>query len=421
MQKRVPFAKIRLTTRVLKDGESVDDMLDMGNREAEISLDKVDFRLRFSGETLPGFEPMSPSVVTDVAGNTHPAMGGWPAKEMNFSVPDDEKDRVNAWITGDFHGIDIPESDKLKKNYQTAVNDLLDGYLKTAGMHNRFTSLCRVAWCAVFNNGERGRLREIDLPFPNVEAPALPVIKMMLRDSRLYSTVEIRNVPSVLEYSIRCADDIDMDSLGVKRIEVYATEQVLLRDPKSEVYGVRTVNVDGLPARCWVYDRYSTDEIGISNQIRTIFKLISNLQPESLDNGINYQKLPISSGKLANLSQSETYKSGFDDESVSGDTFDPSEAERRVYMETEALCLDCSESDKHLHSVTLFGVFSRNDGSLRFTVYGSHHRENWRRIATSRSPYVSGLHATPFRWFKLGVEIRLRSGDFLEAATFSFS
>lgn len=421
MRKRILFNKISVTTRVLKDGESIDDIAGTANKESEGLLDSVDFNIRFCGEVLSGFEPVLPSVVVDSSGNTHPAMGGWPSKEMSFVVPDDDRDRVNAWLTGDFHGVDTPESSKLKNNYQSAVNDLLSSYFNTALIHNLFTSPCRLAWCAVFNNGERGRLREVQVALPVKEAPLLPVISMQIRDGRLYSGVEIRNVPASLEYCIRSTDEIDIDSLGIKRIEVYATEQVSLRDPKSEVFGVRSVSVDGSPVRCWVYDRYSADEIEMLNKIQTEFKQISNIEFYNSDTSEIYHKLPIPSGKLASFNKSKPYKAGFDDDSAEETPPDPTEEVRRVYMETEALSLGYPETDKHLQSVSIFGLFPRNDSNLRFTVYGSHHRENWRKVATSRSPYISGLRGAPFRWFKVGIETCLRPGDFIEAVTFVFS
>ncbi len=421
MRKRILFDKIKITTRELKENESVEDIADITNRNAEILLDRVNFRIKFCGQTLSGYGPAIPSTVTDCTGNTHATMGGWPSKEMNFVVPEDEKPRVNGWITGDYHGVDVPESDKLKKNYQSAVNDLLTGYINTALIHNLFTSPFRLAWCAVFDNGERGKLREITLPYPNIEAPLLPIVSMTLNDDRLYSNVEIRNIPASLEYCIQFPDDVGIESLRLNRIEVYATEQVPMRDSKSEIFGIRTTIIDGTPTRCWMYDRYSADEIGDSNKIRTNFKQISNIGQEGFNSVDTFQKLPIPSGKLTNFDKAKDYKAGFDDDTDIENPANPTEEERKVYMETEPLSLDHPEMDKHLQSVTLFGIFPRNDDRIKFIVYGSHHRENWHKIAVSSIPYIAGLRAVPFRWFKIGVEATLRPGDFLEAATFLFS
>lgn len=430
MRKRILFKEVGTTVKVLSKEQTGEEGDVKTNAEAENLLDAADFRLRFQGENLPGYEASVPSEVKDASGNSHTKMGGFPSRELNFAVPAEDTARVNGWVTGDYHGAN-PESEKLMKNYQSAVNELLTGYFYTANNHNLFTSPCRLAWCAVYNDGERGRLRELTISLPNIEAPKLPIISMALRDGRFYSNVEIRNVPSALEYYMAFPEDMNLESLGISRIEVYATAQVSVRDPKSEVYGIRGINVDGELRRCWEFDRYSADEIGISCAEDTLYRQISSMESGNLnvfelnsnlfEENSNWQKIPISSGKLTYFNQAKVYKAGYDEKPSTGTPEVPSETEKRVLVSTGVICLGEPERDKHLRGVAMYGIFPRMDSGLRFRVYGSHHRENWRLISESHTPYILGLRAAPFRWFKVEVETLLRPGDLLDALTFEYS
>ncbi len=60
--------------------------------------------------------------------------------------------------------------------------------------------------------------------------------------------------------------------------------------------------------------------------------------------------------------------------------------------------------------MTLRGLFERDATVIE--LWGSHHRENWHRIAAARGPHIAGLCGVRYRWLKVRIRTTLRKGDF---------
>ena len=52
------------------------------------------------------------------------------------------------------------------------------------------------------------------------------------------------------------------------------------------------------------------------------------------------------------------------------------------------------------------------------TLYGSHHREHWRKLASARGGMLRRLRGVRYRWLQVEVDTDIRSGDRLDALTF---
>lgn len=80
-----------------------------------------------------------------------------------------------------------------------------------------------------------------------------------------------------------------------------------------------------------------------------------------------------------------------------------------IIVETEPLDLGLPETDKRLRALTARGIFARQTHSkpdtegVTMILYGSHHRERWRRIATVRGPHLRLLRGVRYRWLKVSL------------------
>ena len=53
---------------------------------------------------------------------------------------------------------------------------------------------------------------------------------------------------------------------------------------------------------------------------------------------------------------------------------------------------------------------------IEISLYGSHHREKWRLLASARGAHIRLLRAMRYRWLR--VEITARAGSAFDALTF---
>ena len=383
--------------------------------------------LRFNAEHVTGFYPSVAAIVIDDNGKPHTEINGWPEKTISINIPESDMPRVKGWFSNDYQGITVPESDTLIKNLKNSISSLLNDYDYVARNHNLFRMPCKFAWCGIDSNGKRSRLHEIAVEHPNRNAPALPILTHYFVDNQLFTRVQIRNIASRLTYRIKEGDLTVLRDAGYEYIEIYATKEAEYRAAKSDYFSISSINIDSEPRRCWTYDRFSYDEIEISVNSDTDFRRLCILNLLDLNSSGEFTNLPISSALLANFSSADKYKTG-SSEDISSDNINEellsnsTDELRWTHFLSEPLDLGLPENDKHLHRTTLYGIFERkNPENICIKVFGSHHREQWHRIASANSYIIHGLRRCPYRWFRVEITLKLRPGDKLEAITFEFT
>lgn len=374
------------------------------------------FTLR--GENLPGFLPTNPAVVTDESGVMHNSMQGWPEGNLSFNVTSDDLTRANAWFTGNYTGVSIPESETLKKNRTAAVRNLLSNYFSTCLSHNLFPAPFLIGWAYRLKEGTLSTMRGSRLMTASREAPNLPILKGQVEDKTVYTDVGIRNIPARLFFGIPYETMDELQS-AVTAIEIYACEPTPLYAADMNVSGLRSVNIDGVPVRCWYYDHYDAADIIRAAEADSDFRLLHVIKFDEIENFDTYLPLPLAAGALANLKKQPSFAERYKENGGASPEPPAAEGNRKIKLLTEALDLGHNEERKRVKAVTLRGLFERENITLR--LYASRHRETPQLIAMSRGPYLRGLCGMRFRWFYVEVETALRPGDFLEALTFEYA
>lgn len=348
--------------------------------------------------------------------------GAWPETEVSFAVPESDMPRVQAWFTGDYHGVTLPESPTLRKNMATAVRNALSGFFANATSRNYFTSPVKVGICYRLQDGTLTPMQDIATVAPAYTAPYMPVVKVSVAEKFLYTTCEVRERPARLALKIANPVLLAPYAGKISRIEVYSTAQSPLYDPACEVAGLRDISIDGKRTKCWYYDSYREADVRKAVADDTTFRLLTTIPFDEISGYQESAPLTIGAGTLTKFSAQprpdypqSTVTPGASDQMLDID------GEWRPYLHfmTEPLCLSYPEDWKRLRGVTLRGVFDRRGVEMR--LYGSVHREGWRLLARAPGAYIRGLAGARYRWFRVEIKAPMRKNDFLEALTFTFS
>ncbi len=379
----------------------------------------------------PGFNPDSPSITFPLLSPTFgfipaelPGYPGLPPQaEISFVVPADDFPRVKAWFTGNYQGVTLPASPTLNKNMTNAVLGALSTYFANADARNLFTSPFLAMLAYRLSDGSLVKASGQQLLIPNGEAPLLPIKSRTLTEKFITTTVEILNYPSRLTLSVPAIESSEYFRDKINSLEVLITEPTDLYSSSAIVAGIRSVIIDDERCNCWYYAHPDETEVAAAALHSSPFRTIASIPFPDFAGGIQETVITPAAGALTRFSSlpkavpgdGSDYKPS--DNSVSDSLTTGSSP--YINISTEPLDFGFPDSNKRLHRLSLRGIFDRNQIIMK--LYGSHHREGWRLIATSRGPYISGLSCTGFRWYRLLIESAMRPGDFLDAITVSFS
>lgn len=347
-------------------------------------------------------------------------VSGYPRGAVRFRFPEADRERVSAWMTGDFGNVSEPASDTLLKNVTAAVQGLLNQYIAAASGHNLFTSPFKVGWALRKKDGTREMTQPLTLMQINPQSPAFPIANFSVGQEEAQTLTDIINNPCSLQIT---ASALPADWGDVAHVDIVATPQASLLPQDMQVTGVTTVMVGDKRRRAYHYNRLDETEVlgtaSIQNDLRIIASIpvadIADGQPSSV------QLIP---GALDNWKLLDKFSTGGTGSGTGGDddgkddNQDNKEDKWEPYIdkETDPLDLGDPERRKWVYMAALRGCFDRK--SVRIRVYASRHRQNWRLIADGRRGWVSAVTHQGFRWFKVRVTGSMNRGDYVDAISF---
>lgn len=418
MKKRIEFSKIK-TFQSKIQGDNSGDENPENQGSSTVTIPEINPEFRLKGETLTGYGPQNAAVVTDENGSVHSDMGGWPEMEMGFTVAESDLPRVYAWFNDRYEGVTEPESATLVKNRRTSLHNALNSYHSAARAAGLFTSPFRIGCCFKLSDGSLTSLKDLGILYTFMTSPVLPIVGNSISDKYLLTRVQLRNIPGRLQLRIPDITAIQAASETIVSVEIFATDQVSTFNTEGSVSGVRTSTIDNMPTRCWQYEKYSRNGVEASVEQSAPFRRIVSIPIDNISDYSDFTDITLAAGILTSFSKLPNYdslKSGSNVGDSGDDNFDNT---GMIRILTEYLHLDYPEDEKSIRSITLRGVFNRNN--IRFRLYGSQHREKRILFATARGAYMRGICRTRIRWVQVEIECDIREGDFLEAITFDFS
>lgn len=349
-------------------------------------------------------------------------VSGYPRGALRFRYPKADRERVMAWMTGDFGNVSEPASDALLKNVTTAVQELLKQYVTTASGHNLFTSPFKVGWALRKKDGTREMTQPLTLMQINPGSPLLPIADFSVGEEEARTLNDIINNPCGLQIT---ASSIPAGWGDVTHIDIVATPQASLLPQDMQVTGVTTVMVGEKRCRAYHYNRLDDTEVLGTASIQNDLRIIASIPVADLADG-QPSAVQLIPGALSNWKLLDKFSTGGTGSGAGGggdddgkdDNQDNQEDKWEPYIdkETDPLDLGDPERRKWVYMAALRGCFDRK--SIRIRVYASRHRQGWKLIADGRRGWVSAATHQGFRWFKVRITGSMNRGDYVDAVSF---
>lgn len=348
-------------------------------------------------------------------------VSGYPRGTVRFRYPKTDRERVMAWMNGDFGNVSEPASDTLLKNVTGAVQGLLKQYIATADGHNLFTSPFKVGWALRKKDGTRAMTQPLTLMQINPGSPVLPIADFSVGEEEARTLNDIINNPCSLQIT---ASSLPADWDDVTHIDIVATPQASLLPQDMQVTGVTTVMVGEKRCRAYHYNRLDDTEVLGTASIQNDLRIIASIPVADLADG-QPSAVQLIPGALSNWKLLDKFSTGGTGSGAGGDgddgkddIWDNKEDKWEPYIDkdTDPLDLGDPERRKWVYMTALRGCFDRN--SIRIRVYASRHRQNWRLIADGRRGWVSAATHQGFRWFKVRITGSMNRGDYVDAVSF---
>lgn len=335
-----------------------------------------------------------------------------PATPISVNIPDPDLPIVTAWLGQTTSEAQTP-SDTLVKRMTDAVIPRIKDFFTTAARNSLFTRPFRIGYALRLADGTHACATRPVTIFPNSRAPIMIVREPQLTDSVLSTVTEIVNTAYCLRMSLPPFDIPDPYSSLATHLDIYATRQCDTLDGDETASAIRTYSVYGENVPCWHYSRLTEDLIREKADTDNSFRIIGSLPVEDATSGLKDIRLPLN---FKNLDDWDVYPSiKPDDGPGSGQSGEDTASHFRLI--TVPLDLVLPETRKRIRSVTARGMFPRDmENGIEISLYGSHHREKWRLLASARGAHIRLLRAMRYRWLR--VEITARAGSAFDALTF---
>lgn len=339
-----------------------------------------------------------------------------PVTDVTVTVPDGDIPVVEAWV-GTGVATATPPSDILLKRITSAVMGAINRYFTDASRAGLFTRPLRVACALRRKDGKYAAVGTPRLLTPADRAPLVVIRELQFGGTTLRTRVELMNTPQTLTADIPAFAVPAELAATVTHLDIIATRQCDVLAGDESVEGIRSYALYGENVRIWHYRRLEADVVAEAAENDRSFRVIASVPIAEATAGKTGIRLPLG---RKNLDDWESFPKADIDSAGGNDPDQPDEPEvphTHVLLATEPLDLGMPEREKRVRGVTLRGVFGRGTDDVEMTLYASHHRERWHRLATSRGPHIRFLRAVRCRWLR--VEARLRSGAKVDALTFS--
>ncbi len=356
----------------------------------------------------------------------HSQRYGHPVSRLSFLSAEEDMPVVRRWLEGGGETSRLPGA-TLTRNFSEAVHSALTGFGDAALRANMLTAPLRVGLCLRTVAGRRLTPQQLTLPVPNATAPDLVLRSYTIYENGAAATVEIMGDAMRLMASAAKIENPAIYS-DIAAVDIIATRQAETFDENGTASGFETETVGPDTLRVARYARYTAAEVRASASALDDFRVVASIPMKELMDGMGWTPVPIPEGALSNWKNLPKHsdsappaEGAIDPEGDGSDTEGDNEEpeERTEEFETAPLSLGMPEEEKRVRGVTLRGLFERDATVIE--LWGSHHRENWHRIAAARGPHIAGLCGVRYRWLKVRIRTTLRKGDFLEALTFTIA
>lgn len=386
-----------------------------GNGSGNVSTDST---ITNTANPLAGFSlpeasfQMTPTTITAYESSRY----SHPVAEVNINVPDADLPLIQTWF-GNTATETMAPSDTLTKRMTDAVINKISGYLTDTARTSLFTSPFRIGYALRLADGTHACHSSPRLLTPNATAPLMLVRESNLTGNMLQTLTEIINTPITLGVSLPAFTLPEGAAANVTHLDIYATRQTALLTGDETVTGIRTYAYYGENLPSWNYPRLVGDLIKEAALADNSFRIIGSMPIADAIDGLGGLRLPLDTKNLDNWEDFPALDNGGKpvDPDNPGTPIDPEIPHTHIRLTTSPLDLGLPEPTKKIRALTVRGTFTRTPG-IEVSLSGSHHRERWHHIASSRGPHIRYLRTIRYRWLR--VEIIAPRDSTFDALTF---
>jgi len=341
-----------------------------------------------------------------------------PVASVNISVPDADLPLVRNWFGNATSGVNAA-SDTLTKRMTEAVTDCIGTYLTEAARAALFTAPFRVGYALRLADGTHVCRTTPRLLSPNYMAPLMLIRESLLSGNTLQTLTEIVNTPTALTAALPAFSLPQGTEAAVTHLDFYATRQTSLLTGDEKVAGVRTYSYFGENLHCWHYPRLAEDLVREVALADNSFRIIASVPIADAVGGTGGVSLPLDMKNLDNWTDFPLLDSTPDNPDIPDTPEEPEIPHTHIRLVTEPLDLGSPERAKKIRALTVCGIFTRITDEIEVTLLGSHHRDRWHRIASSRGPHIRYLRTIRYRWLR--VELTAPRTSTFDALTFEMA
>lgn len=332
-----------------------------------------------------------------------------PATAINVVIPDGDMPAVQSWFGQTASDLVAP-GDTLIKRMTDAVTLEINRFYTAASRASLFTRPFRIGWALRLSDGSHTAFTRPRLIMPDSRAPLMAIRERRLSGNTLQTLTEIITTPMTLRMSAPPFTMPEDLAHRATHLDIYATRQCSPMAGDETVRAIRTYSIYGENTPCWHYPRLAEDLVREAAASDSAFRTIGSVPIAEAQSGITGLVLPNGLKNLDNWSNYPAIDIG------DADTGDNAPDPTHIRVLAGPLDLDHPEESKKIIGVTARGIFGRDADCIRMTLWRSHHRRDWKRVATTRGAHMRLLRAVRTRWVQ--VEITAPCGSVFDALTF---
>lgn len=400
MKKRIMLSQIKVYS-VPQTGGGTDSDSD------SVDLSSLTFTFAKNDKQVPGWS----SSIT-----------GWPTGSVDFNIPDADRPRVEAWLTGNYDNVTFPASSGLINAMTGSVKNLLVRYFNAASAIDLFTSPFKIFPVLILTDGTVIPAGVPEIMVINAMAPVVAIESYFFHSSGIRTVSTIYNSPASISVA-SCWFSKQLIDAGISSIGIIAAPQADLIPSNIEVTKIASVREGGKSYKIFQYSRPEAVTVANEAMAQTDYRYISTLPVSCFEESDSFVQIPLD-GILSNWKLLPRYVENntppvFDDyEDNFYPPYNPDVWQRNINIFTEPIDLGNAMEKKRITRVEIDGRFARD--AVKITLYGSSNRENWIPIASGSYGWISGIANASFKWYCMAIIATFRPGDFFDALNFHY-
>lgn len=377
--------------------------------------------------SLPSFSTSTTEI--NVPGFTSPRFK-YPVISVDTTFSDSEEPGVRSWFAINPPTPTVSPSDSFIKRFSANIFAELDRLYATAQRNRQMLLPLRVG--IALRRADGSHIYDsalIQSVIVNSQSPVIALREVEISGNIISTFCEVCMPGYEINLSVHPYSPPSLYA-DATHIDIFTTLPYNMRAGNELILGVRTTTLpDAEVVRALIYSRREQDLVRDHVDNDTNFRIVKSIPIADISSGLSSLIIPPLASTFddwkdlpklssAGTSGQPTNPSDSYDNDDPYDLSSPYHETRKVSLTTPPLSLGKTDQLKRPIAAAVHGVFNRNINSMLMSLQASDHRSDWHNIASVRGPVIRRLHGVRARWVRLGCDITLLPGHFIDAISF---